>query len=727
MTQMKDERRYDHFWDYYNDLFTRLDYMILLAINLPKWSDEELYRNPHKGLVMSEQEVYELLSQGDSEHAFGDTEMIYQELLQLENKIDACLRNSVNAGMDIPLIRLADRLHLNDFETMCVFICLAPEIKRKYEKIYAYLQDDMTCKYATPDMIFRLLCRSPQAAIEARKAFAPNGPLAKFVMKKATFQSSEAAQGLITTPLRLDERIVHYLLDQAVYDNLSYSLQIYETAEPIPEMLYDQHTPIQLQRYVESLSEQKVTFALYGKSGSGKLLLARHFARRQNQVLISANCEQAPDSLEEWERWILDAVREAMLHNGVLCFRRFDAAGGDSSESQRKIQAFHRLTQSHEGPIFVLFREKLHVMNGHAGRQMIRIERKVPDAEHRIKVWMKLAQSHSIAADLDWGSMAGKFRFTPGQMESALAAAAREVQWNEAVDAVIDETILTKACYAQVHHRLSDKATRIVPKADWEALILPDEQIDILQKACDQMKLRHVVYGEWGFERKLSYGKGLSMLFSGPPGTGKTMAAEAVAADLNMEIYKIDLSQIISKYIGETEKNLNAIFNEARDCHAILFFDETDALLGKRSEVKDAHDKYANVEVAFLLQKMEEYDGISVLATNYLQNIDDAFMRRITYVIHFPFPDETSRERIWRGMFPRETPIAADVDFRFLARQFQLSGGSIKNIVVASAFLAARDQAPVSMKHILQSTRQELTKQGKILLKEDLKEFHAFL
>lgn len=241
------------------------------------------------------------------------------------------------------------------------------------------------------------------------------------------------------------------------------------------------------------------------------------------------------------------------------------------------------------------------------------------------------------------------------------------------------------------------------------------------------MRYKHVVYDQWGFESRLAYGKGVSMLFAGPPGTGKTMAAQVVANDLGIEMYKVDLSQVVSKYIGETEKNLNQVFNEAKKSNVILFFDETDAILGKRTEVKDAHDKNANLETAYLLQKMEEYDGITVMTTNYKENIDSAFFRRISYVIHFAFPDATARKSIWQGIFPHETPLDDDLDFDYLARQFEIAGGSIKNIAVAAAFMAARDGQAVSMRHIIRAVRYEMAKQGKVMRREDYGEYSYLL
>jgi SpoVK/Ycf46/Vps4 family AAA+-type ATPase len=226
---------------------------------------------------------------------------------------------------------------------------------------------------------------------------------------------------------------------------------------------------------------------------------------------------------------------------------------------------------------------------------------------------------------------------------------------------------------------------------------------------------RDRVLSEWGFDRKLSSGKGVNALFAGSSGTGKTMAAEVIANELGLELYKIDLAGVVSKYIGETEKNLERIFNAAEHANAILFFDEADALFGKRSEVHDAHDRYANIEVAYLLQRMEQYEGISLLATNLRQNMDEAFVRRLAFIVQFPVPNAESRHRIWKGIWPTEIAFNDDVDLESIARQFKLSGGNIKNIALAAAFHAATDGGRVSMSHLLRATRREFQKMGKVL------------
>jgi SpoVK/Ycf46/Vps4 family AAA+-type ATPase len=233
------------------------------------------------------------------------------------------------------------------------------------------------------------------------------------------------------------------------------------------------------------------------------------------------------------------------------------------------------------------------------------------------------------------------------------------------------------------------------------------------------MRHRRTVLESWGFDQHLAMGKGLCTLFAGPSGTGKTMAADIVANDLGLELYKVDLSTLVSKYIGETEKNLDRIFVAAQEANAILFFDEADAIFGKRSEVKDAHDRYANIEVGYLLQKIEEYDGVVILATNLRKNIDDAFIRRLHMAIEFPFPDEEDRLRIWQKVFPSEAPLDADVNLRFLARQFKVAGGNIRNVALLSAYLAADEDVSIGMSQIVRAVKREYQKLGKLVTATD--------
>ena len=264
----------------------------------------------------------------------------------------------------------------------------------------------------------------------------------------------------------------------------------------------------------------------------------------------------------------------------------------------------------------------------------------------------------------------------------------------------------------------STHLTTLVQKIDgrrgWDELVLPARPQTLLKELASEARYRGQVLGRWGFEKKLTLGKGLTALFSGPPGTGKTMAAQIVASELELDLYRIDLSQVVSKYIGETEKHLRQVFEDAEATRAVLFFDEADALFGKRSDVQDAHDRYANIEVGYLLQKIEEFDGIAILATNFRQNLDDAFIRRMRFIVEFPFPDEAQRAGIWNVTFPPQAPLASDVDFRALARDVRLAGGYIRNIGLTAAFYAAGDGGVICMEHLARAAAREYEKLGRL-------------
>jgi SpoVK/Ycf46/Vps4 family AAA+-type ATPase len=286
---------------------------------------------------------------------------------------------------------------------------------------------------------------------------------------------------------------------------------------------------------------------------------------------------------------------------------------------------------------------------------------------------------------------------------------------------------LVVGCRLQSNQRLGALARKLSPRKGWEDITLPEHAMEQLREICAQVKHRRTVYVEWGFGRKQTLGKGLCVLFYGSSGTGKTLAVEVMARELKLEAFKIDLSTVVSKYIGETEKNLSRVFQEAETGNAILFFDEADALFGKRSEVKDAHDRYANIEIGYLLQRMEEFDGLVILATNLRKNIDEAFFRRMHFAVEFPMPDESHRYRIWKQHLPQSAPVAADIDFDFLSRRVNLAGGNIKSVVVNAAFLAAENSGVIQMKHFLHAVRREYEKIGRLCTDADFAPYHNLL
>jgi hypothetical protein len=332
--------------------------------------------------------------------------------------------------------------------------------------------------------------------------------------------------------------------------------------------------------------------------------------------------------------------------------------------------------------------------------------------------WQRALTAAGVGVEDDVvDTLSEQFRLDAARIGEAVLSVRNRAEWTGSTATATD---LFAAARAQSGHDLAALARKTRRTYRWDDLILPPDSLDQLRDMRDRVAHRHRVLGDWGFDRVLALNKGICALFAGASGTGKTMAADVIAGELGLDLYKIDLASVVSKYIGETEKNLARIFDAAESANAILFFDEAEALFGKRSEVRDAHDRYANIEIAYLLQKIEQYDGISILATNLRQNLDAAFLRRLHFIIEFPMPDVAHRERMWRSFLPLEAPVDDPLDFAFLARQLPLSGGNIRNIVVAAAYQASANGGRIGMPHLVRAAWREHQKIGRTLSRSDV-------
>jgi SpoVK/Ycf46/Vps4 family AAA+-type ATPase len=350
-----------------------------------------------------------------------------------------------------------------------------------------------------------------------------------------------------------------------------------------------------------------------------------------------------------------------------------------------------------------------------------------PDEPERLAIWQTLTAGAPLDAAVQLPELAARFRFTAGKIADVWRAAYQRASLRNPERPSISPEDLYGSAFGQSTHQLNQMAQRIPTVHSWEDIALPAEALDQLEQIVARTRHLHKVYFQWGFTHKISSNRGLVALFTGPSGTGKTMAASIVARELGLEMYRVDLSAVVSKYVGETEKNLGRIFDEAWRSNAIIFFDEADALFGKRSEVRDSHDRYANIEVNYLLQRIDSFDGVAILATNLSQNIDDAFQRRIQFTVNFPMPEVEIRRRIWSKIWPPEAPLAADVDLQFLAEQFRFSGGAIRNVALQAAFLAADADEAIGMRHLLAATLREIRKSGKLVSAADFGPYAAML
>jgi AAA+ superfamily predicted ATPase len=740
-----DERGYANCWEHYADELQLLDSKLQWLYYKRKKRMTEWQADPFNGLFVSEEEFMGLITIGP-DPTDGDPEalMLMNRLQAREEAVRRRLASSELAGVSLPLPYVAKVFGMLGWERQCVMAALAVELDRKYERIFGFLIDDLTCKHPNISLLLQLACRDLTEMSAARVSLASSGKLATYMFHRE--EGDVAVRSQLSKPVWLDRRILRFLLDEATIepggalDRVTHRTRL---NEPLPALRIGSDLQERLQSFVretyapERKVRKRLAFYIWGPSGGGKKLQVQHCCKSFNKPVLFANMASMLLEDKPFSELLDEVLREAILHQAVLCLTHVEALFPDEPDllARQRLQTVYRGLNGYNGLLFLLADKHQRLSAELKDRLVLDMELPIPDDGQRRVLWESYAAESGFDHPVDWAVFGSKFRFTAGQISRALALAQGFAAWGGTGAAPAApaqqaeaaghsggnaEAALYKACYMQVQHRLEKKAARIQPKYAWDDIILPVEQKEQLRQACNQMKYRATVYGQWGFERKLAYGKGLSMLFAGPPGTGKTMSAQVVAKELQLELYKIDLSQVISKYIGETEKNLHEIFEEARLSNAILFFDETDALFGKRSEVKDSHDKYANIETAYLLQKMEEYEGITVLATNLLNNIDEAFIRRISYIIKFPFPDEEHREKIWRSMFPKEAPIGPDVDFKYVATKFSIAGGNIKNIAVSSAFMAADAGTVIGMRHILQAVKYELQKTGKIWNKDDV-------
>jgi len=715
---------YGNSWDHLSDELRCLDLRLRQQVLKQPHSQASDPLSPFKGLVITDAEIMELLAEpgnlAGEPVIQAEQQRVTKALAELRTEIQERRTASRKAGIYLSLARLAELFDLSSFEEQCVMICLAPELDRKYEKLYAYLQDDATCKKPSVDLVLTLLCASLPEKLAARSGLDLCAPLHRFRLLQLNDEGREG-QSLLSRTLKLDDRIINFLL---CYRHLDARLErIARMVLPQPgveEMMAAQEFYQRANGFVHAYFQEpesagrNVLLYLHGPANSDKRLVVEAISRNYGLPLLAADIEAMKAGQLPFEQaaWLL--AREAALQSAVLCLENTDCLMVEAEKHALELKALLEAARTFSRLTFLFGTRHWQPQSFMHDCLFLSIAVPVPDLGDCKRFWEEsLAACDRLAGDVDAAVLAGKFRLGLSQIKDALAAAGNLARWRSLNEWRITASDLYAACRAQSSPRLGALARKIEPRHTWDEIVLPADNLAQLKELCAQARHRHTVYGEWGFDRKLSLGKGLNALFSGPPGTGKTMAAEVIASELQLDLYRIDLSQLVSKYIGETEKNLHQIFLEAQAGNAILFFDEADALFGKRSEVKDAHDRYANIEVGYLLQKMEEYEGVAILATNLSQHIDEAFLRRMHFMVEFPFPDHEYRKRIWQVMFPQETPLGEEVDFDVLAREIKLAGGNIKNIALAAAFYAAGNGRVIQMPHLWQAAQREHQKLGR--------------
>ncbi len=683
-----------------------------------------------KDYVSIDEETESLLINSEAEnHDNLDISKLVQRLHELDDSIERKRAASFSKGIYLSLDHIVRVFDLTKFEEICIVICLAIEVDPRYGKIFSYLQDNAYHGKVTIGLILNILCLSLKEKMLARSVFTDKTNLTKYLIRVID-NLKDNSSPFISRTLKLDDRIVNHILEINRFDSkISNVCRYYFPQNELINAYQCEETIGKVISFVKRLQTKERSFDkslviyFYGPPGTGKRTTALGVCDKVSHRMIEIDMKNLLQKENDFDESIWLLGREALLNKAILCFINFDSLFEHNDANKFKLNELFKMLKT-LCPLTFLTGERQ--WTSVIDFPFIDVEFKVPDEAQRVKVWEELSQKYCIDEDVNLYEISSKFNFSQAQIKSSLDTAKYfSCFCDESLSLTSDS--IHKACHVHSNQSLINTAQKLSSKYEWDDLVLPIFQKKQLRDVCNQLKYRNVVLGEWGFGGKLSRGKGLNLLFSGPSGTGKTMAAEVMAKELKLELYRIDLSQIVSKYIGETEKNLNKIFSEAQTSNAILFFDEADALFGKRSDVKDAHDRYANIEVAYLLQKMEEYQGISILATNFKNNLDEAFTRRIQVLVDFPIPDEENRKLIWKNMLPKQAPVSSDVDLEFLSRSFGITGGDIKNIVLNAAFFAAASNTEICMEHFIKAMGQELIKIGRVCMKADFGDYYELL
>ncbi len=619
---------------------------------------------------------------------------------QARDDIEATADAAERAGADPRLRRLARNFRLDEIDVELLLIAMAPDVDARFERLFGYLQDDVSRRRASVGLGLEL-CGLPLSSAYARSRLAPGAPL----VDECLVLIEETERPVLTRSLRVPDRVAGHLLGSDIPDPVVAALA-YECEPATSE------EATTLVRWMHDASPSRLAYIRERPGASGAALASSAFAQVGRPTLALDLERLRPE--DDLPMVAALTAREAGLTGaGVV-------AGPIEVLIARGLPAVRAFSEMPATVILVGAR----TWDPAWARDVPFIcEAPIPDAAHRAELWRRNLNGDTPPG-LDLAGTMAQFRLTAEQVHRAARAARMEAHAREVP---LDEDELKAGARAQNAAGLERLARRIQPAVGFADLVLPPDTMAQLKELLTRARYREQVLDVWKMGGPSARRRGLTALFAGPSGTGKTMAAEVLAGELGLDLYTVDLATVVDKYVGETEKNLDRIFAEAERVNGVILFDEADALFGKRSEVSDAHDRYANVEVAYLLQRMELFDGIAILATNLRANLDEEFTRRLDSLVDFPEPEEEYRRQLWERSLGTAMPRADDLDLRFLAESFQLAGGAIRNIVVAAAYAAAEHGRPLSMAHLIRATQREYLKMGRLCVESEFGPYYPLL
>ncbi len=618
----------------------------------------------------------------------------------------------------IPLAALYRNLRLTWLELQALLLCFAPECDIKYQSVYGVLHDDLGRRTATFGLLSALLGK----AQEVRSPLERSGGLTRWRLLESGSTLPHADE-----PLRIDTSVVSWLFgnETALLNDPTMRQWIQEREWPGGTWVAASGAQAWLQRLQQLFAASDDQWiAVAGEDLSGARATVEAVASDAGisivRVVLPSEPPTDPLALDDVAARLTRAI---LLRRAVPIMDAGDApAVGTRSRSHARLAAALTVGAP-RGVIVAADAQSLIAELPHERCQVLHCP--APTTASIAAVFSAAAADAGLLVNSEQAEqLAMAYPLSIGEIDDAVLLTVSHDAGLASPD--LHFSALSAACRRIASSDLPRFAQRVEPLFRLDDVVLPSDRRDQLREMVAHVRCAYHVLHTWGFDQQMPYGRGVAALFCGPSGTGKTMAAQAIARELNTEAYVVDLSRVVSKYIGESEKNLDAVFSDAERAGAVLLFDEADALFGKRSEIKDAHDRYANIEVAYLLQRMEAYGGLAILTTNFRRNMDDAFLRRLRFIVEFPKPDAEARETIWRQCLPASAPVAKDVNVRLLARRLELTGGNIRQITLRAAFAAAAERVDaIAMRHVLSATRAELLRLGMSGAERDIAELDA--
>ena len=659
------------------------------------------------------------VSDGGSETVKIDTTPIAdvgKRILEIQERAKV----TVESGISMPFYTLCDKMAFDPFTVFCFACGIISSTQTDYAGVFQIVNENGGLSTPTIESAGKLYYGNKYSITGAY------GDMSVCLEQMQPILDLRVVPSMpFSTPVSPDKRIIDYLFGKNPYkidENYSRFIRMLtKDDDQLDDILCNENV---LEAMKIAYGDGSRIFSYQGDEGSGRKFFIRKFCQENGLRAMTVNCKKLfVYDFSFVEKAIWAVTRECVLTDGCCVLEELQYRDEEKEKFFGYMDLF--FTKLTEKGITVFCNSKESINFKEITKEQITLlNLDPPDIDGRVACWNYYSKPFQWGDDVDFFEMATKFLFTPGKIKDACHYGKSLSVMNRTE--VIDRATLFKSCNAQMSSELSQKATRVEAKFGFEDIVMNKDQREQIGHAIEQMNNKKQVYEDWNYMKKYPYGRGLTVLLYGAPGTGKSMMAQVLAHELNLELYRVDISKVVDKYVGETEKSLSMIFREAKKCNVVLFFDECDTIFAKRADDGGSNQASANNKTALLLQEMEAYDGVCVLATNYKHNIDPAFFRRMKYIVEFQFPNPDTREMLWTTTVPKTTPLGEDVDFRFIAEKFEFAGGNIKNCVLNAAFLAAEDETSggkVCMRHYLKAIQYEFVKVGRVFTRADFEPY----